>query len=226
MRLNKYIAQSGLASRRAADELIAAGKVQVNGVVIRDMGVQINPIKDKVKVEGKKIKIDVLKTYIMFYKPRGILSSMSLGEDTLYGYLKEMAGLGLFHVGRLDRDSEGLLLLTNDGDWGNRVSHPRYQVSKEYEITTDQQIKGSDLQQLMEQVQLDDGPFKADQAIRIGDRKVRIVIHDGRNRVLRRAFAALNYEVVELKRTAVGNLRLGKLRPGEWKEIDVSSFSS
>jgi 23S rRNA pseudouridine2605 synthase len=225
MRLNKFIAQSGVASRRGADALIVAGKVQVNGAVVVDLGIQINPIKDKVKVEGKKVSIPLLKTYIMFYKPRGILSTMSPGDDTLSIYLQGMAALGLFHVGRLDRDSEGLLLVTNDGDWSNRIAHPRYQVSKEYEVSLDRKIKESDLHQLLVEVVLDDGPFKADLVSQIGDRKVRIMIRDGRNRVLRRAFAALGYEVQELKRIAVGNLKLGRLRPGEWKEIDPKSVS-
>lgn len=225
MRINKFIAQSGIASRRGADALIVAGKVQVNGAVVRDLGVQIDPIKDKVKVEGKKISIPLLKTYIMFYKPRGILSTMSPGDDTLSSYLQDMAASGLFHVGRLDRDSEGLLLVTNDGDWGNRIAHPRYQVSKEYEITLSRMIKDSDQQQLLTEVLLDDGPFKVDDISRIGDRRVRVVIRDGRNRVLRRAFAALGYEVLELKRIAVGGVKLGKLRPGEWKEIDPLTLS-
>lgn len=225
VRLNKFIAQSGVASRRKADLLIEAGQVSVNGRVVKELGTQIDPIKDRVAVEGLTIRRPNIKSYIAFYKPRGILSTVSGPGETLEPFLAEMRDPGLFHVGRLDKDSEGLLLITNDGEWANRVTHPRYQTSKEYELELDRAIPTVEVQRLLQGVELDDGLFKADTLEEVGPRKLRVTIHDGRNRVLRRVFAQLGYEVNLLKRLRIGEVRLGRMKPGQWKAIDPQNIN-
>jgi 23S rRNA pseudouridine2605 synthase len=225
VRLNKFIAQSGVASRRKADLLIEAGQVSVNGRVVKELGTQIDPIKDRVAVEGLTIRRPNIKSYIAFYKPRGILSTMSGPGETLEPFLAEMRDPGLFHVGRLDKDSEGLLLITNDGEWANRVTHPRYQTSKEYELELDRAISTVEVERLLQGVELDDGLFKADTLEEVGPKKLRVTIHDGRNRVLRRVFAQLGYEVNLLKRLRIGEVRLGRMKPGQWKAIDPQSIN-
>jgi 23S rRNA pseudouridine2605 synthase len=220
VRLNKFIAQSGAASRRKADLLIEAGQVSINGRVIKELGTQVDPIKDRVVVEGLTIRLPNIKSYIAFYKPRGTLSTVSGPGETLEPFLAEMRDPGLFHVGRLDKDSEGLLLITNDGEWANRVTHPRYQTSKEYELELDRAISTVEVERLLQGVELDDGLFKADALEEVGPKKLRVTIHDGRNRVLRRVFAQLGYEVNLLKRLRIGEVRLGRMKPGQWKSID------
>lgn len=197
----------------------------VDGRVVREVGIVIDPEKTKVKVDGKSIKQDLFKTYIIFYKPRGVSTTMLGGDpDSLRGWLSEMPGKGLFHVGRLDKESEGLLLLTNDGEWGNQVTHPRYNVTKEYELELDRPLAAVDAGKISRGFELEDGFFKADECASLGGSKVRIRIHDGRNRILRRVFESLGYQVRVLKRTGVGKLRLGKLKPGQWKDIDPKSL--
>ena len=225
VRLNKFIAQSGVASRRKADLLIEAGQVSVNGRVVKELGTQIDPIKDRVAVEGLTIRHPNIKSYIAFYKPRGILSTVSGPGETLEPFLAEMRDPGLFHVGRLDKDSEGLLLISNDGEWANRVTHPRYQTSKEYELELDRVISTVEVQRLLQGVELDDGLFKADTLEEVGPKKLRVTIHDGRNRVLRRVFAQLGYEVNLLKRLRIGEVRLGRMKPGQWKAIDPQNIN-
>jgi 23S rRNA pseudouridine2605 synthase len=224
VRLNKFIAQSGVASRRKADLLIEAGQVSVNGRVVKELGTQIDPIKDRVAVEALTIRRPNIKSYIAFYKPRGILSTVSGPGETLEPFLAEMRDPGLFHVGRLDKDSEGLLLITNDGEWANRVTHPRYQTSKEYELELDRAISTVEVERLLQGVELDDGLFKADALEEVGPKKLRVTIHDGRNRVLRRVIAQLGYEVNLLKRLRIGEVRLGRMKPGQWKAIDPQSI--
>jgi 23S rRNA pseudouridine2605 synthase len=194
--------------------------VSINGRVIKELGTQVDPINDRVVVEGLTIRLPNIKSYIAFYKPRGTLSTVSGPGETLEPFLAEMRDPGLFHVGRLDKDSEGLLLITNDGEWANRVTHPRYQTSKEYELELDRAISTVEVERLLQGVELDDGLFKADALEEVGPKKLRVTIHDGRNRVLRRVFAQLGYEVNLLKRLRIGEVRLGRMKPGQWKSID------
>ena len=225
VRLNKFIAQAGVASRRGADLLIIQGRVTVDGAVVRNLGTTINPENTQVKVDGQTIKQEMTKTYVMFYKPRGVSSTMMADDPhSLSQWVNEMPGSGLFHVGRLDKESEGLLLLTNDGEWGNRISHPRYEVFKEYELRLDSRLDPEDMKKLLRGIRLDDGIFRADECVSLDGTEVRIRIHDGRNRVLRRAFDSLGYEVLILKRVGIGGLRLGRLKPGQWKEIDPKTL--
>lgn len=223
MRLNRFIAQSGKASRRGADELIKQGRVSINGQRQTNLGIVINPIRDKVQVDGYTIKLPLTKTYIAFYKPRGILSTMSVDSDSLQTFVAHMDAPGLAHVGRLDRESEGLLLLTNDGDWAYRVTHPKFKVKKVYEIELDRRLDPKDQKRLLDGLELEDGLFRADSLSRLEGTRLRIAIHDGRNRILRRSFAALGYDVIRLKRTQIGRVELGRMKPGQWKSIDASS---
>lgn len=220
VRLNKFIAQSGVASRRKADLLIEAGRVAVNGRVTRELGTAIDPIKDKVAVDGLTIRNPNIKSYVAFYKPRGVLSAMTGSGETLQAFLAEMRDPGLFHVGRLDKESEGLLLITNDGDWANQVTHPKYQISKEYEVLLDVSLSADGRAKLLHGVELEDGLFRADDIEDAGACRVRITIHDGRNRILRRVFDTLGFEVKVLKRIRIGGVRLGRMKPGQWKSID------
>jgi 23S rRNA pseudouridine2605 synthase len=219
VRLNKFIAQSGYCSRRKADEFISDGAVTVNGNIIRELGAKIDPIKDKVKVEGNKINAILSKTYIAFYKPRGIVTTMS-GNFSFESVVDQINVPGLFHVGRLDQESEGLIFLTNDGEWANQVSHPKFETRKVYEVGLNREAKEGDLEMLLSGVTLSDGLFKADLVEKLGSRNVRLSIHDGRNRIIRRVFAELDYEVMVLKRVAIGDVRLGRMKPGQWKEIN------
>ena len=191
----------------------------MNGTIIRDLGVKINPINDKVKVEGNKINMILSKSYIAFYKPRGLMTTMS-GDFSLESVVDQINVPGLFHVGRLDQESEGLIFLTNDGDWANRVSHPKFETRKVYEVGLSREVEEGDLEVILSGVALSDGLFKADLVEKLGSRNVRLTIHDGRNRVIRRVFAELDYEVLVLKRVAIGEVRLGRMKPGRWKEID------
>lgn len=224
MRLNRYIAQSGKASRRGADDLILQGRVTVNGKRPTTLGTAIDPIKDKVKIDGYTIEPSKTKTYIAFYKPRGIVSTMKPGPDTLEDFVARMGAAGLNHVGRLDKESEGLLLLTNDGDWSHKVSHPKFQVMKQYEIELDSRLSDAGKSSLITGIALSDGLFKADSIAQLDGTRLRISIHDGRNRILRRAFEALGLKVLRLKRTHIGRVDIGRMRPGDWKEIEASSL--
>lgn len=220
MRLNKFIAQSGYCSRRKADELITAGKVAVDGKVISELGIQIDPIINKVTVEGYAIHEQISKVVIAFYKPVGILSSMSEEEGpSLLRYAEKMNPQRLFHVGRLDRESEGLLLLTNDGEYSHQISHPKFLIEKEYEIQTVTEISDAKIRDLAKGVSLEDGLMKPIKVVRLGKRGVLITIHDGRNRILRRAFEMIGLEIDILRRIRIGNIRLGELKPGRWRHL-------
>ena len=220
MRLNKFIAQSGYCSRRKADQLIIAGKVAIDGRVTSELGTQVDPINNKVTVEGYAIVGQITKVVIAFYKPIGILSSMSEEEGpSLIRYTEKMSPQRLFHVGRLDRESEGLLLLTNDGEYSHQISHPKFLIEKEYEIIAITEISDAKIKELSKGVFLEDGLMKPLKIVRLGKRGVLITIHDGRNRILRRAFESIGLEIEVLRRIRVGNIRLGELKPGRWRHL-------
>lgn len=218
IRLNKFLSGSGLTSRRRADELIAEGRVSVNNRVVTRLGVLINPIKDKVTVEGKTIQAQKNKTIVAFYKPRGVLSSI-LGEHSLRPFIEEMPGEGLFHIGRLDKESEGLLLISNDGVFAQQLIHPRFQVEKEYLVSLNRPFEREVIDQLKRGIVLDDGFFKPLRVLRAGPDRLLLVMSDGRNRVIRRAIAEVGFKVTKLVRTRVGKYELGSLRPGKWRKI-------
>ena len=220
IRLQKFMADCGVASRRACEELIASGRVKVNGRKVTTQGVKIDPINTKVEVDGQIIMINKTKTYIAFHKPRGVLSTMfdpegrpNLGD--FFGGFSER----LFHAGRLDKESEGLIILTNDGAWSHEATHPSFGVEKTYLVETAEVLSKPAFQKLLNGVELEDGLAKPISARQIAGR-VELVIHEGRNQIVRRMFDALGYPVERLMRTAIGSIKLGELPAGKWRNLN------
>ncbi|NPA51585.1 MAG: rRNA pseudouridine synthase [Aquificae bacterium] len=226
-RLNKYIAKSGICSRRKADDLIKQGKVKVNDKIVKEVGIQINPNKDKVYVEGKLIKPIQEKTFIKLYKPRGYLTQIGkdkFGRKTLSDLLQELnIKERVFPVGRLDYDSEGLLILTNDGYIANRLAHPRFKVPKTYIVEVQKRVNLDTFRKMKKGIKLDDGFIKPDE-LKIVRKKnkstiLEITLHSGKKRVIRRFMEAFGHPVLRLIRTKIGNIKLGDMKEKEWKKI-------
>jgi 23S rRNA pseudouridine2605 synthase len=236
MRLNKYIASCGAASRRGADAFIAQGRVTVNGKPVDSIGMDINPDTDTVAVDGTLLSLPEEKVYIMLNKPAGILSTCrdDRGRKTVLN-LVGTAGTRLFPVGRLDYDTEGLLLLTNDGDFAYRCTHPRHEIDKTYSAVVHGRLDDMAIRHLQEGVMLD-GIKTAPAQIKVLKRsgmetEIEITIHEGRNRQVKRMFESVGCHVMALKRIAFGSLTLGDLAIGKWrfitkmeqKSIDIQS---
>jgi len=219
IRLQKVLADSGVASRRACEKLILDGKVKVDGKVIRVLGSKIDPEISKVSVEGKSINLKKTNLYIAFNKPRGVLSTMSdpSSRPSLGDYFPA-DDHRLFHVGRLDKESEGLIILTNDGAWAQRLLHPSFEIMKRYFVVTDRKIRREEVERLLNGVRIEGGIAKAISARSIGD-GIEIEIHEGRNQVIRKMIAALGLEVLMLRRTRVGKIELGELPSGKWRHL-------
>lgn len=227
IRLNRFIAQSGYCSRRKADSLIKEGKVKVNGLVVSDLGVKINPAKDVVEIDGQIIRRQTKPVYIKLYKPRGYLTALGkdrFGKKTLTDLFQEI-GLKekVFPVGRLDYDSEGLLILTNDGDFANILVHPKYEVKKVYHLKLSGSVDTERLERFKRGTYLEDGFFKPDMVKVLTKGKdftwVSVVIHSGKKRILRRFFGAFGHTVLRLIRVKVGNIELDNLKPGQFNYI-------
>ena len=220
VRLQKFMADCGVASRRACEALIDEGRVKVNGKIVKTQGVKINPINTKVEVDNELISSTKTKTYLAFNKPAGILSTMSdpEGRPSLQDFFGSWPDR-LFHVGRLDKESEGLIILTNDGQWAHESTHPSFGVEKTYLVQTEEPISRSAFQNLMEGVELEDGLAKPISVARRGA-MIEVVIHEGRNQIVRRMFDALGYPVERLIRTAIGSIKLGELPPGKWRSLN------
>lgn len=231
IRLQKALASSGIGSRRACEELIAAGRVAVNGQVVHEMGTRIDPATDRVAVDGVPVPVVADLVYLVLNKPAGVLSTMSdeRGRPCVGDYVADRPER-VFHVGRLDAESEGLLLLTNDGTLAHRLSHPSFGVPKHYLVQIDGRPHRRLARELRAGVDLEDGPAKADAARVVAATdaatQLEIVIHDGRNRVVRRMFDALGYPVRRLVRTAIGPLPLGELRPGRVRHLSQPEVRS
>ena len=220
VRLQKFMADCGVASRRACEALIDEGRVKVNGKIVKTQGVKIDPINTKVEVDNELINATKTKTYLAFNKPAGILSTMSdpEGRPSLQDFFGSWPDR-LFHVGRLDKESEGLIILTNDGQWAHESTHPSFGVEKTYLVQTEEPISRSAFQNLVEGVELDDGLAKPISVARRGA-MIEVVIHEGRNQIVRRMFDALGYPVERLIRTAIGSIKLGELPPGKWRSLN------
>lgn len=221
VRLNKILADSGLASRRAADRLIEDGHVTVNGKKVYELGVKIDPKKDKILVDGKSLKAKSTPVYAIFNKPKGVLTTMEdpLGRPTVKDFLEKLP-VRLFPVGRLDWDSEGLLILTNDGDYANKIMQPKAEVTKTYLVKVDGQPKPEHLAKLRRGVPIIGGRVAAKYVGRIDRGKdkyawLKIVITEGKNRQIRLMFEKIGFDVLKLQRIAIGRLRLGQLERGE-----------
>jgi 23S rRNA pseudouridine2605 synthase len=223
MRLNKYLAHSGVASRRQAGDLVKAGKVLVNGSVQDNPAYQIQE-GDEVQYGGKVVEPDEQFVYILLNKPRNVITTTSdeLDRTTVMDLLKdpELDNYRLFPVGRLDRDTTGLLLITNDGDVAKRLTHPRHEVSKIYHATLDKKFSVTDLAQMEVGYDLEDGPFKVDwvrPASPEDDQTIALQIHVGRNRIVRRAFEHLGYTVEKLDRVYLAGLTKKNLPRGFYR---------
>jgi 23S rRNA pseudouridine2605 synthase len=230
-RLQKYLARCGIASRRKCEALITSGSVKVNGAVVTTLGTKVDTEKDRVTVSGRLVRPSPQKTYIMLNKPPGYVVSRSdeLGRKTIFALLPD-ASRDIFPVGRLDRDSEGLLLLTNDGEFAYRLAHPKFQIEKEYVVT----VKGEPAERALRRLE---------RGVLIGERlsapaRVSIIktnhshttlsvsIHEGRKRQVRLMLAALGYPVERLVRVRIGHLRLGELPPGKYRPLKAGELSS
>ncbi len=218
MRLQKYLSQAGFCSRREGERLITAGQVEVNGRVVRTLGVKVDPETDQVKVSGKPVQGKASHIYIALHKPKGVVTSCKHpGEKVVLDLidLKER----IYPVGRLDKDSEGLLLMTNDGRLHHRMSHPSFDHEKEYEVTVVRPVPDKTLQALADGVPI--LGRKTRQAIvkRLSARRFRIVLQEGRNRQIRRMLKHVGHDVVRLKRIRMANIHLGRLTPGAWRYL-------
>lgn len=227
VRLQKVLAQAGVASRRGAEELIAAGRVEVDGEIVTEQGLRIDPDTAIIRVDGARVIMDETRQYLAFNKPKGWQSTMSddQGRPCVGDVVAErvMAGQRLFHVGRLDADTEGLLLLTNDGELAHRLMHPSFEVPKTYLATLKGEVPRGIGRRMREGVELDDGPVTVDKftviEVHEGQSLVRITLHEGRNRVVRRMMDEVGFPVVKLVRTHVGSVALGEQRPGSLRVL-------
>lgn len=224
MRLNKFLASCGAASRRGADELIASGRVRVNSIVVTELGKMVETDNDTVTLDGKKVEPVSKMTYIMLYKPKGCITSLrdEKGRKTVYDYL-DVEVPHLVPVGRLDYDTEGLLLLTNDGELVNRLAHPSGEVPKSYLVRAEGEFPEHILAKLRKGVEIDGVKTKRSKVklLEQGEKeaKLLVTITEGRNRQVRRTFEAVERNVVFLKRVAIGDLRLGGLARGAWRYL-------
>lgn len=234
VRLQKVLAQAGIASRRASEELIDAGRVEVDGKVVREQGRRVDPETAVVKVDGERIVITQDLVHLALNKPKGMHSTMSddLGRPCVGDLVAERvaAGQRLFHVGRLDADTEGLLVLTNDGDLAHRLMHPSYEVPKTYLATVDAPVPRDLGKRLRAGIELEDGIVKVDSFgvvdVWEGEALVKLVLHEGRKHVVRRLLEEVGHPVRKLVRTDIGPLKLGEQRPGSLRVLNRGEVAS
>ena len=228
-RLQKYMASCGVASRRKCEEIILAGKVKINGVLVNEVGIKIDPSKDIVEYDGKIISKEEKKVYIMLNKPEGYISSVKdeKGRKTILDIVKVEERV--YPIGRLDYDSSGLLLLTNDGEIYNKIIHPRVEIIKKYIAVVKGEITEKDIKKF--EIGIDIGGYitaPAQLKIISYDKEVSTIeigIHEGKNRQIRKMCAALKHEVLSLKRIAIGEIMLGYLKRGEYRELSKEEIN-
>ncbi len=227
IRLNKLLAERGLASRRGADKMIEEGLVMVNGKKVYELGIKVDPANDQIKVDGKPLRSKNQNIYIMFHKPKNVITSMTdpLGRITVADYMNGVPGR-VFPIGRLDWDSEGLLLMTNDGDFANKVMHPKTEVTKTYNVKLNGQPRPDQIDKLLRGVPIPGGRVKAKnvekiKAVKEKNKKTsekndwyKIVITEGKNHQVREMFKKIGFDVLKLQRVAIGKLKLGTLDRG------------
>jgi 23S rRNA pseudouridine2605 synthase len=222
IRLNKYLSNAGVCSRREADVLIQTGVVTVNGEVITELGYKIKP-DDVVQYDGETINAEK-KRYVLLNKPKGFITTMDdpRGRKTVMSLVKKACRERIYPVGRLDRETTGLLLFTNDGDMAKKLTHPRYQARKIYHVETDKPIKKEDLEKLLSGVVLEDGKTQCDKATYVDggtDHEAGVELHSGKNRVVRRLFETLGYKVVRLDRVQFASLTKKDLPRGMFRHL-------
>ncbi|WP_296139160.1 pseudouridine synthase [uncultured Tessaracoccus sp.] len=224
IRLQKVLAAAGIASRRASEELIVEGRVEVNGEIVTELGTRVDPERDKVRVDGSRIPPARNHVYLVLNKPRGVVSTMDdpEGRPTLADYVPPRTSR-LFHVGRLDTQTEGLIVLTNDGELAHRMTHPSYEVKKTYLAEVVGAVEQRTVRRLEQGLRLDDGPVRPDRVKLVqalDDRSMlRITLHEGRNHLVRRMMDAVGHPVERLCRIGIGPVRLGQLPVGEVREL-------
>ena len=223
-RLQKIIARAGIASRRAAEQMILDSRISINGAVVSHLGTRADLEKDDIRVDGRLISAEAAKVYLMLNKPRGYVTTLDDPQQRpivtdLLSDVRER----VFPVGRLDYDSEGLLLFTNDGDFALRLQHPRFQVSKTYRVKIEGRLTNREMRLLSEGISMEDGLFRP--ALIASERKssksswLKVTLREGRNRIVRRAFEILGHSVVRLIRVSVADLSLDDLKPGTYRYL-------
>ncbi|MFE4470098.1 pseudouridine synthase [Leifsonia sp. NPDC056824] len=225
-RLQKVMAAAGVASRRVSEDLIAAGRVTVNGQVVTELGRRVDPATDRVAVDGTAVQLDTSRRYVMLNKPVGVVSSMrdEQGRPDLSRFTADYPER-LFNVGRLDAETSGLLILTNDGELAHVLAHPSFGVTKTYIARVRGTVAPQTIARLTKGVELEDGPIAADKARLLqsrsggGDSLVEITLHSGRNRIVRRMMAEVGHPVIELVRRQFGPLHLGTLKVGAMRDL-------
>ena len=225
VRLQKVLAAAGIASRRASEVLISEGRVEVNSEVVLEQGRRVDPEHDVIRVDGSRIPPPRRHRYLALNKPRGVVATMSdpEGRRTVADLIAPHSPERLFHVGRLDTDTEGLLILTNDGDFAHRLAHPSFQVPKTYIAEVNGAVGEQTLRRLRRGISLEDGPVQPT-SVKIvstaGDKTLlKITIQEGRNRIVRRTMEAVGHPVRRLSRIGIGPVRLGNLKVGEYREL-------
>ncbi len=223
-RLQKFIAGTGFVSRRKAEVLITSGLVVVNNKRITKLGTTIDPAKDVVTVNGTKLKPVTAFRYIALNKPAGVTCTRAQykNERTVYDLIPDVRDLVI--AGRLDKDSAGLVVLTNDGDLTNKLTHPRYQHQKEYEVTTVKPMTEEVLEKLRLGIPLEEGTAKFDQITEVGSKRYRVVLHQGWKRQIRRMIGFVHHDVQKLIRVRINKLELGGLKLGEWRQVERSAI--
>ncbi|CAB4881946.1 unannotated protein [freshwater metagenome] len=227
IRLNKIIADAGVTSRRGADDLIISGRVMVDGRVIRELGAKYDPEKVIVEVDSETINSQMTKTYLALHKPRGVLSTMfdPEGRASLADFI-DLRTERLFHVGRLDKESEGLILLTNDGDLTFRATHPSYGLEKTYIIEFEGKLPQGIEKTLRNGVELEDGMARVLDYKQLSPTWLEVTIHEGRYHIIRRLMEAIDVEVLRLIRTKFGPISLGETLEGRWRDLNDGELLS
>jgi 23S rRNA pseudouridine2605 synthase len=226
-RLNKIIADAGITSRRGADELIIEGRVMVDGLLIRELGAKFDPEISQVMVDGETITVATSKSYLLLHKPRGVLSTMydPDGRPSLADFI-DLRRERLFHVGRLDKDSEGLILLTNDGELTFRATHPSYGLEKSYIIEFDGTLPQGIEKTLLNGVELEDGMARVLSYRQLSPQWIEVTIHEGRYHIIRRLMESVGVEVLRLIRTKFGPISLGETPEGRWRDLNTGELIS
>jgi 23S rRNA pseudouridine2605 synthase len=228
IRLNKYLSNAGICSRREADVLIQTGVVTVNGEIITELGYKVK-LGDAVQYDGETINAET-KRYVLLNKPKGFITTMDdpMGRKTVMGLVRKACRERVYPVGRLDRDTTGLLLFTNDGDMAKKLTHPRYQAKKIYHVELNKSVAREDLEKLIKGVDLEDGRTRFDVADFVKDgsaREIGVELHSGKNRIVRRMFEALGYEVIKLDRVQFSGLTKKDLPRGMFRHLTESEVS-
>jgi 23S rRNA pseudouridine2605 synthase len=233
VRLQKILSTAGVASRRASEQIILEGRVTVNGEVVRTLGAKADPARDAIKVDGRRIKLDVRNRYLVLYKPKGYVTTRSdpEGRRTVMDLIGE--GAYIYPVGRLDYDSEGLLLMMTDGDLAARLMHPRHEVEKVYEVIVMGTPDAAAMEKLRKGVFID-GRRTAPAQVHVGKTVkgprpttlLTITLHEGRNRQIRKMCRAVGLPVRDLRRVKMGSISLGRLKPGQWRDLTPQEVES